>query len=101
MFLNLFILSLPTAAISFGVTETKFTRSLREWMKQKNRLLGELFSCGYCFGHWVALVLVALYRPRMLSLWRPADFVLTVFAVAWLAAFQWLLMCLLMQKTAK
>lgn len=101
MLMNVFILSLAAAGISFGITETKLARPLREWMKQKNRLLGELFSCGYCFGHWVSLALVGIYRPGILAAWPPVDFVLTVFIVAWLAGFQWVLMCLLMQKTGK
>src|SRR4249920_2934874 len=98
MFTALLTLSLAVASISFGVTEAKLTLPLREWMKRKNKLLGELFSCGYCFGHWVSLALIGIYRPEALDVWRPLDFVLTVFIVAWLAGFQWALMCLLMEK---
>lgn len=95
------ILSLAVASISFLVTETKLLLPLREWVKRKNRFLGELLSCGYCFGHWVALAGVGLYRPRLLDAWGPVDFILTVFILAWLAGFQWALMCLVMEKAGK
>jgi len=101
MLVTLFTLSLAAASISFLVTETKLLLPVREWVKRKNAPLGELFSCGYCFGHWVSLALVGMYRPRVLAGWWPADFVFTVFAVAWLAGFQWALMCLLMEKAGK
>ena len=94
-------LSLVTASISFTVTETKLFLPLREWMNTRSALAGELFSCGYCFGHWVALGLVAMYRPRLFVAWWPFDYVLTALVIAWLAAFQWALMCWFMQKTGK
>jgi hypothetical protein len=98
---ELFYLSLVTASISFTVTETKLLNPLRERVKRKSALLGELFSCGYCFGHWAALALVVIYRPRLFDLWWPLDYFLTTLMIAWLAAFQWVLMCRLMQKVGK
>lgn len=94
-------LSLVAASVSFTVTETKLFLPLREWMKVRNSFLGELFSCGYCFGHWIALALVAIYRPRLFTAWRPLDYFLTALVVAWLAAFQWALMCWFTEKAGK
>ena len=63
--------------------------------------MGEMFSCGYCFGHWAAFVLVAFYRPRLFEFWWLPDYFFTALVIAWFSAFQWIMMCLLMQKTGK
>ncbi len=94
-------LSLVTASISFTVTETKAFQPVRGWTKSKNRFLGELVSCGYCFGHWIAFALVAIYQPKLFELWWLLDCFLTALVIAWFAAFQWALMCILMEKSGK
>ncbi len=94
-------LSFAAASISFTVTESKLFLRVREWMKKKNTFFGELLSCGYCFGHWVALALVAVYRPRLFHVWWPLDYFLTALVIAWLAGFQWALICWLMEKAGK
>jgi hypothetical protein len=94
-------LSLVTASISFTITETKIFKPLREWTKSKNVFLGELISCGYCFDHWVAFVLVAIYQTKLFEVWWLMDYFLTALVIAWIASFQWALMCLLMDKAGK
>ena len=70
---TLIYLSLVTASISFTITETKLFKSPREWLKKTSPFLGDLFSCGYCFGHWVAFGLVAVYKPKLFEFWWPLD----------------------------
>ena len=94
-------LSFVTASISFTVTETKLFLPLRELVKKKNVFAGELFSCGYCLGHWVAFALVVVYRPKLFDAWWVLDYFLTALVIAWLSAFQWIVMCYLMEKTGK
>lgn len=94
-------LSLVTASISFTVTETKLFKPLREALNRKSSLLGGLFSCGYCFGHWVAFALVVIYKPRLFDSWWLLDYFLTAIFIAWLSGIQWVLMCLLIEKTGK
>lgn len=94
-------LSFAAASLSFTVTETKVFMSIREWAKSKKSFLGELLSCGYCFGHWVAFALVAIYRPRLFEFWWLLDYFLTAIVIAWLSALQWVLMCWLMEKAGK
>jgi hypothetical protein len=94
-------LSFITASVSFTVTETKLFKRLREWMKKKSTFFGELFSCGYCFGHWVAFALVAVYQPKIVVAWSPLDYFLTALFIAWLSGIQWVLMCWVMEKTGK
>jgi len=98
---KLIYLSLLTASVSFTVTETKVFLPFREWAKEISPRFGELVSCGYCFGHWVAFVLVAIYRPWLFEFWWPLDYFFTSVVIAWLAAFQWALMCWLMDGSGK
>ena len=100
MIQEVLLLSLVTASISYTVTETKLFRPVRERVREES-FLGRLLSCGYCFGHWVALVLVVIYRPRLFDAWWLLDYFLTILAIAWLSGVQWVLMCLLMDKTGK
>ncbi len=94
-------LSFVTAAVSFTVTEMKPFLPVREWARARNSILGELLSCGYCFGYWVAFALVAIYRPRLFVFWWPLDYFFTALVIAWLSAFQWAVMCWLMEKAGK
>jgi len=94
-------LSFVTASIAYTVSETKLFRPFRERIARASRLLGELCTCGYCLGHWIAFGLVAIYRPRLLHGWWLLDYVLTALIIAWFGAVQWALMCWLMHKAGK
>jgi len=100
MLIQVLLLSLACASISFTVTEMKLFLPLRQrWPRES--FLGEVLSCGYCFGHWVAFALVAIYRPRLFEVWWLLDFFLTAIVIAWLAGFQWIVMYLLIDKAGK
>jgi len=94
-------LSLAAACLSFTFTQAKVFRPLRERIKKRSPFLGDLFCCSYCFGHWVAFALVAVYRPRLFICWWPLDYFLTALLIAWLAAFQCLVLDLLMSRAGK
>ena len=98
---EIIILSFAAASVSFTVTETNIFNPLRKWAEKQNGLLGKMLSCGYCFGHWVALALVAAYRPKLFDLWWVLDYLLAVIVIAWLAAIQWISMCWAMNKVGK
>ena len=98
---NVLFLSIVTASISFTVTESKLFKPLREWLKKTSSFLGDLCSCGYCFGHWIAFILVAIYKPRMFAYWWLLDYFLTALVIAWFSGIQWVLMCWLMEKIGK
>jgi len=95
------LLSLVNASISFTIAESKIFQPFREWSKKRNTFIGSILSCGYCLGFWVAFVLVILYRPKLFQLWWLLDYFLTALVIAWLSAFQWGMMCWLMDKTGK
>jgi hypothetical protein len=98
---KIFWLSVVTAAISFTITETRLFQSFRNWISKKNQFVGELCCCGYCLGFWISFGLTAVYRPRLFEVWWLLDYFITALAIAWLAAFQWGLMCWLFKKTGK
>jgi hypothetical protein len=95
------ILSFITASISFTVTETKLFKRLREWVKERNAFFGELLHCGYCFGHWVAFALTAIYQPKVVAAWPSLDYFPTALLIAWFSGIQWVLMCWVMAKAWK
>ena len=95
------LLSLVSASIAFTLSEAAAFAGTREWAKGWNPRLGKLASCGYCLGHWMAFGLVAVYRPRLFQGWWLLDYFLTALVIAWLAAFQWAVLCWLMEKAGK
>jgi len=56
-------LSLAVAALSMTITKAKVTIPLRNAIIRRSAWFGELFSCPYCMNHWLAVSIVAVYRP--------------------------------------
>jgi len=98
---EIILLGVAAASISFTISETKLFKSFREWTKAKNKFWGELFSCGYCLGHWASFALVAIFRPKLFESWWLLDYFLTALVIAWLSGAQWIVMCWLMKETGK
>jgi hypothetical protein len=88
----LFILAMPIASLSWTVTHEEIFREPRDWCVERSRtcrtLLGRkffyLFTCEYCFSHWVTVGLLALTR---FHLWLPdwRGYLLAGFALVWIA----------------
>jgi hypothetical protein len=83
----LLILAIPVATVSRTVIYEEVFREPREWCMHKSRtcraLLARkffyLFTCEFCFSHWVALFFLILTRFRLLlDDWRG-------YVIAWLA----------------
>ena len=93
---GLLILSLVVASIAWTVTQEKIFEEWREGAKKRsekasNILIRKFFyvwTCEYCFSHWVSLlvVLVADYR-LLISDWR--GYVVAFFVLPWIAN-QWM-----------
>ena len=94
-------LSIITASIAFTLSETKLFLPFRDWVSARSKFLGKLVNCGYCTGHWIAFALVAIYKPQFFQCCVLFDYFLTAIAIAWLGAFQWILMCLLIKEAEK
>jgi hypothetical protein len=88
----LLMLSLPIACISWTVTHEEVFREPRDYCKKKSESCGSrpkrkffyLFTCEYCFSHYVTALVLLLMRFQMLYTgWR--GYILAWFALVWIA----------------
>jgi hypothetical protein len=88
----LFVLAIPVAAVSWAVTHEEIFREPREWCAKKSescrkffqRKFFYLFTCEYCFSHYVAVAFLFLTRFKLLySDWR--GYLVSGFSLVWMA----------------
>ena len=88
----LFILALPIACVAWTVTHEEVFREPREWCKKNSetctRLIARkffyLFTCEYCFSHYVVIVFLIITRFKLLYMdWR--GYLVSLFALVWVA----------------
>ena len=93
---GLLILSVVVASIAWTVTQEEIFREWREMCAERSencqRLIERkffyVFTCEYCFSHWVTLVvLIATGFRLLIDDWR--GYVLAFFALPWIAN-QWM-----------
>jgi hypothetical protein len=88
----LFVIALPVAAITWTVTHEELFREFREVCVERSaackrlyaRKFFYIFTCEYCFSHYVAGSLLLLTRFKMLfSDWR--GYLIACLAMVWIA----------------
>ena len=88
----LLILAIPVACVSWTVTHEEILRDLRDYCRRRSqrsrtfiaRKCFFIFTCEYCFSHYVAIAFIALARFKLLfSDWR--GYVISLFAVVFVA----------------
>src|SRR5205085_6040289 len=88
----LFILALPIACITWTVTFEEIFREPREYCvkrsKNDNRIIKRkffyLFTCEYCFSHYVTIAIVFLTGYKLLmDDWR--GYIIAFFSLVWIA----------------
>ena len=88
----LFVLAAPVACVAWTVTHEEVFKEFHEWCVRKSERCGHLyqrkffylFTCEYCFSHYVAGAAVLLTDYRLLLAdWRGA--VLGWFTLVWVA----------------
>jgi hypothetical protein len=88
----LFLLSIPVACIAWTVTHEEVFREPREWCEGKSqscRSLAQrkffyLFTCEYCFSHYVTIALLVITRFTLLyDDWR--GYLIAGFSIVWIA----------------
>jgi hypothetical protein len=88
----LFVLPIPIASIAWTVTHEEVFREPREWCAAKSkscrRLLWRkffyLFTCEYCFSHYVTIIFLFVTRYQLLyDDWR--GYLIGGFSLVWLA----------------
>ncbi len=88
----LFILAVPIAAISWTVTHEEIVREPREWCARRSRAsrsffgrkLLYVFTCEYCFSHWVTLAFLVATRFKLVY---PGllGYIVAGFSLVWIA----------------
>ena len=93
-FALLLLLSIPIACIAWTVTHEEVFREPREFCKKKSeqckplpvRKFFYLFTCEYCFSHYVAALVLLVVRYQLLyEGWR--GYLIAWFALVWIANF--------------
>ena len=93
---TLLILSLVVASIAWTVTQETIFEEWREAAKKRSEKAGNIlvrkffyvWTCEYCFSHWVTIVVLILSGFRLLiDDWR--GYALAFFALPWIAN-QWM-----------
>jgi len=88
----LVILAIPIACVAWTVTKEEVFKEPREFFQNKSkrspsllvRKFFYLFTCEYCFSHWVTLFFILLTRYKLLlEDWR--GYLISFFAIVWLA----------------
>ena len=88
----LFILAIPIACIAWTVTHEEVFSEIREYCKTKSencktlatRKFFYLFTCEYCFSHYVTIFILVLTGYKLLfDDWR--GYFLAGFALVWIA----------------
>jgi hypothetical protein len=90
----LLLLALPVASISWTVTHEEIFREPREWCERKSgtcrgmlaRKFFYVWTCEYCFSHYVTAAVVAITRFQLVFTgWR--GYLIGGFALVWVANF--------------
>ncbi len=90
--LSLVILAIPVAAVSWTITHEEVFREPRDYCKKMSesnpglwkRKFFYLFTCEYCFSHYVAAGFLLITRFKLLYPgWR--GYAIALFALVWLA----------------
>ncbi|HEY7305361.1 MAG TPA: hypothetical protein VH601_14655 [Bryobacteraceae bacterium] len=88
----LLILGLPVASIAWTITHEEVFREPREWCKKRSetgkraalRKFFYIFTCEYCFSHYVVIVFLIITRFKLLyDGWR--GYLVSLFALVWVA----------------
>lgn len=86
------VLAVVVSSVAWTVTHEEVFRELRDYCHHRSqscrtlwlRKFFYLFTCEYCFSHWVTILFLILTRYKLLiDDWR--GYVLSFFAVVWLA----------------
>jgi hypothetical protein len=90
----LFILAIPVACIAWTVTHEEVFREPREYCIRKSetcktiaqRKFFYLFTCEYCFSHYVTIFILLITKYKLL-LDNWAGYLISGFALVWIANF--------------
>src|SRR5687768_9303666 len=61
------VLALAVSATSVTIGRTAVFAPFRDWFEARSTWIHGLVSCPYCLSHWIAFLLAAWYRPRIVQ----------------------------------
>ena len=80
------MLALSVGSVAFTVSLAKISRPPRMWLAARTGKFSVwcfgLVSCPFCVAVWLSLAATAVYRPWLVTTWRPLDFMVTALAMA-------------------
>jgi hypothetical protein len=88
----LFVLAVPIACIAWTVTHEEVFSEPREWMTRRSERAGSiwerkfffLFTCEYCFSHWVTIAFLIITQYKLVyEDWR--GYLIAGFSLVWVA----------------
>jgi hypothetical protein len=88
----LFLLPIPVACIAWTVTHENIFHEAHGWCEQKSKTCPRLyqrkffylFTCEYCFSHYLTAILLAITRYKLLYTdWR--GYMMAGFSIVWIA----------------
>lgn len=104
----LFLLAIPIACVSWTVTHEEVFREPREYCTRRSlngkniavRKFFYLFTCEYCFSHYITIICLCLTNYTLLmDGWR--GYILAGFALVWIANTYMSLFALIRQDISK
>jgi hypothetical protein len=98
--LTFLVLSIANGFISLTVTKSQIFAGVRDFFFNfaapdtiRGKILAwlyELINCPYCFSHWVALVMVWIWQPRLTDCgYVLIDLCVSIFAMVGVAGYAW------------
>ncbi len=82
------VLAIAASSISITITQTELFVPLRTLADKCGHMIGYLFRCFYCLSHWVVILGVALYQPRVIvSAYPVVDWVVSAFFAITLSSY--------------
>ena len=90
--LSLFILALPIASVAWTITHEEVVREFRDYCISESKVCRSiyerkffyLFTCEYCFSHYVTAAFLIITRYKLLySDWR--GYLIAGFSLVWVA----------------
>ena len=86
------VIAIPVATVAWTVTHEEIFREPREWCKNKSETCSQLtqrkffylFTCEYCFSHYVTALFLLITRFKLLyDDWR--GYLVSLFVLVWIA----------------
>lgn len=78
-------LALAIGTAAFITSRARISQGPRRWLSQRTSRAGtwlsELVSCPLCTATWMALIATAIYRPLLVHLAWPVDYLVTALAI--------------------